>query len=139
MTFSLITPQMNQFVRILTLIYIASHDLIHILNLDFEFFGVQNGDECYCGNSDSKFIPAPSSQCNKPCHGDSHQTCGSSWRLNAYERLSFNKEDSFIAGASCQSVKNKYHRQCPNGRTTFECKSLYEKCSAACLQNKCPK
>ena len=53
MTFSLITPQMNQFVRILTLIYIASHDLIHILNLDFEFFGVQNGDECYCGNSDS--------------------------------------------------------------------------------------
>ena len=53
--------------------------------LDFVFFGLQNGDECHCGNSASRFIPTNSSSCNKPCKGDQTELCGGSWRLNVYQ------------------------------------------------------
>ena len=52
---------------------------------DFLYFGVQNGDSCYCGSSMSRFIPAPYSQCDKPCVGNASQFCGSSWRMNIYQ------------------------------------------------------
>ena len=51
---------------------------------DFDYFGVQNGDECYCGDDSSDFIPAPFYQCNQPCSGDPSQFCGSTWRLNVF-------------------------------------------------------
>ena len=51
---------------------------------DFDYFGVQNGDECYCGDESSDFIPAPFYQCNQPCSGDPSQFCGSTWRLNVF-------------------------------------------------------
>ena len=55
---------------------------------DYEFFGVQGGNECYCGNDDSKFLPTPiSEECNRPCSGDSSQICGSSWRMNVYRTV----------------------------------------------------
>ena len=41
---------------------------------DYEFFGVQGGNECYCGNDDSKFLPTPiPGECNMPCSGDPKQ------------------------------------------------------------------
>ena len=68
---------------------------------------MQAGDECYCGNDDSAFIPAQSAECNTPCSGDSTETCGGSWRLNLFtaessqmpESLPSNlDEDSKIVG-----------------------------------------
>jgi len=49
------------------------------------YFGVQNGDACYCGNDNSRFLPVPASECDQPCTGDRNQICGSSWRLSVYE------------------------------------------------------
>ena len=49
------------------------------------YFGVQNGDACYCGNDDSRFLPVPESECDQPCAGDENQICGSSWRLSVYD------------------------------------------------------
>lgn len=41
---------------------------------EYEFFGVQGGNECYCGNDDSKFLPTPiPGECNMPCSGDPMQ------------------------------------------------------------------
>ena len=42
--------------------------------IEYEFFGVQGGNECYCGNDDSKFLPTPiPGECNMPCAGDQRQ------------------------------------------------------------------
>ena len=51
----------------------------------FRYAGVENGDACYCGNADDKFIPTVPEECNIPCTGDPSQFCGSSWRLQVYD------------------------------------------------------
>ena len=51
----------------------------------FRYAGVENGDACYCGNADNKFIPTDPGECNIPCTGDQSQFCGSSWRLQVYD------------------------------------------------------
>lgn len=48
---------------------------------------MENGNGCYCGNDDSKFIPTPSSECDSPCTGNQNQICGGSWRLNVFEKV----------------------------------------------------
>ena len=51
----------------------------------FRYAGVENGDACYCGNADDKFIPTDPKECNIPCTGDQSQFCGGSWRLQVYD------------------------------------------------------
>ena len=51
----------------------------------FRYAGVENGDACYCGNADDKFIPTDPAECNIPCTGDPGQFCGSAWRLQVYD------------------------------------------------------
>ena len=51
----------------------------------FRYAGVENGDACFCGNADDKFIPTDPQECNIPCTGDSSQFCGSSWRLQVHD------------------------------------------------------
>lgn len=51
---------------------------------DYGYFGLQNGDGCFCGNDDSKFLPVAPEECDHPCSGDSNEICGSSWRLSVY-------------------------------------------------------
>ena len=51
----------------------------------YRYAGVENGDACYCGNADDKFIPTVPEECNIPCTGDPSQFCGSSWRLQVYD------------------------------------------------------
>ena len=51
----------------------------------FRYAGVENGDACYCGNADDKFIPTDPKECNIPCTGDPSQFCGSSWRMQVYD------------------------------------------------------
>ena len=52
--------------------------------LDFEFFGLQNGNQCHCGNTASRIIPVHPSNCNKRCDGNKTQFCGGSWRMNIF-------------------------------------------------------
>ena len=58
--------------------------IIVILKKDFKYFGLQNGDGCYCGNDDSKFVPVAPEECDHPCSGDENEICGASWRLSVY-------------------------------------------------------
>ena len=55
-----------------------------ILCKDYKYFGLQNGDGCYCGNDDSKFVPVAPEECNHPCSGNDNEICGASWRLSVY-------------------------------------------------------
>ncbi|KZF20208.1 WSC-domain-containing protein [Xylona heveae TC161] len=53
----------------------------------FDYFGVEYGRECYCGNSLSAgSVPATDNGCNMACNGNSAETCGGGSRLNLYER-----------------------------------------------------
>ena len=50
----------------------------------FAFFGVESGDECYCGNDAPTEDPLSDGECSTPCHGDASQICGGGWKLNVY-------------------------------------------------------
>ena len=54
---------------------------------------MENGDACYCGNNDSKFMPAPKLECNRPCSGNETQICGAAWRLNVYDVRRFKRSE----------------------------------------------
>ena len=51
----------------------------------YAFAGVQNGYQCFCGQSHiSKEVFRPAEECNFKCPGDSKHSCGGSWRMNVY-------------------------------------------------------
>ncbi|KKA29005.1 hypothetical protein TD95_004681 [Thielaviopsis punctulata] len=51
-----------------------------------KYFGLEYGDECWCGNTIAYNAPlAPSaSECSMPCSGDANATCGGSQRIQIY-------------------------------------------------------
>lgn len=51
----------------------------------FPFAGTEYSQECYCGVVlGNGTVPAPASDCNMPCNGNSSETCGGQDRLNLY-------------------------------------------------------
>ena len=50
---------------------------------NYKFFGLQSGDECYCGDYDYNFLPSSPLECNIPCTGGGYM-CGGSWRMNVF-------------------------------------------------------
>ncbi|CAN9264226.1 unnamed protein product [Alternaria alternata] len=54
----------------------------------FKYFGVQNGKECFCGNT-FKYATQhkPESDCSSPCTGDKNQKCGGGYRSNVYAKI----------------------------------------------------
>lgn len=52
----------------------------------FQYFGLQWGRECYCGDEYGTFGQAESEdECNRPCAGDASTMCGGGWRNSIYE------------------------------------------------------
>jgi len=49
-----------------------------------KYAGVQNGNQCFCGNSYGRYGVKSESDCNKKCSGNADQICGGSWRNNVY-------------------------------------------------------
>ena len=72
---------------------------------EFKYYGLRNGDGCYCGNDDAKFIPAPLSECDSPCSGDQNQICGGSWRLNVFQKTC---DQGFCRDGWCQIEETCY-------------------------------
>ncbi|KAJ7662114.1 WSC domain-containing protein [Mycena polygramma] len=57
--------------------------------LSFSLSGVENGNECYCGNIlTNNPVGARDNQCGTPCSGDASQNCGGSYRINIYQKAS---------------------------------------------------
>ena len=66
---------------------------------NYEFFGLQNGDECRCGNKATQLMPTYPSSCNKRCTGDNTQICGGNWRLTVHKNeFSVNKQNDTGSG-----------------------------------------
>ncbi|KAF7342070.1 putative fungistatic metabolite [Mycena venus] len=55
--------------------------------LGFTLSGVENGNECYCGNIlTNNPVGARDSQCSTPCAGDASQNCGGGYRMMIYQK-----------------------------------------------------
>ena len=57
---------------------------ILVLFAAYKYAGVQNGDQCFCGDTYGKYTKKPDSECNKTCRGESTQMCGGRWRNAIY-------------------------------------------------------
>lgn len=69
----------------------------------FTLAGVENGNECYCGNSLANGLgtKASDSDCSSTCPGDnSSGKCGGGWRISLYSILSGNALSSVLAQAT---------------------------------------
>ncbi|KAH9057390.1 carbohydrate-binding WSC [Lactarius vividus] len=59
--------------------------IIFCSNRQHQYAGVENGEDCYCGNDDPASVEIVSfDQCNIKCPGDSSETCGGSSHLDLY-------------------------------------------------------
>ncbi|KAJ7120963.1 glyoxal oxidase N-terminus-domain-containing protein [Mycena epipterygia] len=57
--------------------------------LGFILSGVENGNECYCGNIlTNNPVGARDVQCGAPCSGDASQNCGGGYRMMIYQKAS---------------------------------------------------
>ncbi len=50
----------------------------------FLYAGLQNSNQCFCGNSYGEHGAAPIEDCKSECKGNSEQICGGSWRNSIY-------------------------------------------------------
>ena len=50
----------------------------------YAFFGLQSGNQCFCGNDYGSYGKMPQAECNKKCSGDSSVMCGGFWRNSVY-------------------------------------------------------
>merc|ERR1712174_30615 len=56
-------------------------------NSGFDYFGLQAGRQCFCGNSFGKYGRVDDSACNRKCHNpedDIDYKCGGNWLNNVY-------------------------------------------------------
>ena len=63
-------------------------------NKSFKLFGVESGEECFCGNSLRKKT-MKNGDCRDKCPGDSSEYCGGHWRIKVYEIMP-NSDSKYI-------------------------------------------
>jgi len=51
----------------------------------FNYVGLQNKRECFCGNKMRNYAKKPDRDCDQRCPGNSSQACGGYWRQNIWE------------------------------------------------------
>lgn len=69
----------------------------------FQYFGVEYGRECYCGN-ELAGAAAPEGECSVLCTGDATQWCGAPDRLNVYAAAAASSPDPTVTEAPLPSV-----------------------------------
>lgn len=54
-------------------------------SLNYKYYGVENGSDCYCGNTINGYPPIVAQNlCNDPCTGDELNNCGGELKMNLY-------------------------------------------------------
>ncbi|KAI7197906.1 hypothetical protein KC316_g1756 [Hortaea werneckii] len=74
---------------------------------DFQYFGVEYAQECYCGSQLlNNAIQQDPSSCSAPCAGDETQNCGGYNRISVYQSRNFTAvvSSSFIGTSSTQAA-----------------------------------
>ncbi len=55
----------------------------------YQYFGLQYGQQCYCGTAYGRQGGADLNDCSKPCAGNQAEKCGGGWRNSVYELSAF--------------------------------------------------
>uniref|UniRef100_K1QKY9 Putative fungistatic metabolite n=1 Tax=Magallana gigas TaxID=29159 RepID=K1QKY9_MAGGI len=55
------------------------------------YYGVENANECFCGNSLTRSVRKSDNDCLTQCRGDRSQGCGGSWRVAVYRNYNYKK------------------------------------------------
>ncbi|XP_013393421.1 uncharacterized protein LOC106161105 isoform X1 [Lingula anatina] len=80
----------------------------------YRYFGLQDGEECRCGNSYGYYGKASSeSECDHSCAGNSSQICGGNWRNGVYEIKPKYANAVFIKATAYTEYKGCYKDQYP--------------------------
>ena len=58
---------------------------------NYRYVGLQNGDECWGGNSVGSLGLAKDSECHKPCSRDINSFCGAGFRNLVYDTRNLNR------------------------------------------------
>lgn len=96
------------------------------------YFGVENGYDCYCGNSHPLLNIVKDEECNKPCPGDEGEFCGGFRRLQIYS-AEFSPYINFSADADGTCYKNSNGKAALIDNTDEPNDSLTkESCDEAC-------
>jgi hypothetical protein len=66
----------------------------------FVYFGLQDGNWCYCGNQFGRYGSASQGQCNFPCAGNTSQLCGGYLRNEVYQFNGVTPPDLGVAKAN---------------------------------------
>ncbi|XP_063427691.1 uncharacterized protein LOC134711167 isoform X4 [Mytilus trossulus] len=79
----------------------------------FKYAGVENGNECFCGDVLRKNKKRKESDCKTPCSGNKQQICGGPWRISIYT-------------AQTSKCKNKCHKKAKCRKGKCVCKGKYQ-------------
>ncbi|KUJ19894.1 WSC-domain-containing protein [Mollisia scopiformis] len=72
---------------------------------NYKYFGVEYGDECYCGNAlATTTSPATDGRCSMSCASNSAEICGGSYGMNIYLVSTSNSTSSLTSTQSSASV-----------------------------------
>ncbi|PMD28773.1 WSC-domain-containing protein [Hyaloscypha variabilis F] len=73
------------------------------------YFGTEYFYQCYCGDTISNLaLPAPESDCNAPCVGNTNETCGGADRLSLYRLKSNSSAASSSSSSSLSSTSSSF-------------------------------
>ncbi|KAK4446236.1 hypothetical protein QBC34DRAFT_469965 [Podospora aff. communis PSN243] len=59
----------------------------------WRYFGVENGNECFCGNELDHATEGNEEDCSAPCTGDGDEVCGGNWRIGIWEDTDWQAEE----------------------------------------------
>jgi hypothetical protein len=104
---------------------------------DYQYFGLEYGSECWCGNSLSA-SPVGEEECSMACSGNGAETCGAGNRLSLYKNEDYVPPagvpspeilgDFEYLGCFTDSVANRVLK----GIATFDSAMTLEKCAELC-------
>lgn len=80
-----------------------------------KYFGMEAGNECFCGETLDQSKIAPLGECDMPCTGDNTLHCGGGWRLSIYED---NPDDGLSACSVTSSSISTTSTTTTTSRTT---------------------
>ncbi|XP_071162401.1 uncharacterized protein [Mytilus edulis] len=79
----------------------------------FKYAGVENGNECFCGDVLRKNKKRKEGDCKTPCSGNKQQICGGPWRISIYT-------------AQISKCRNKCHKKAKCRKGKCVCKGNYQ-------------
>ncbi|XP_071162416.1 uncharacterized protein [Mytilus edulis] len=79
----------------------------------FKYAGVENGNECFCGDVLRKNKKRKEGDCKTPCSGNKQQICGGPWRISIYT-------------AQTSKCRNKCHKKAKCRKGKCVCKGNYQ-------------